>query len=102
MTVFDIFIGEAIDTVNRAHGAQILSDVLEAKRESNEDWPIRFQSRLSQYLDKTDFVRSDLADCTAFLLICSSKGLLLEEQSRDLFLKDMKEIISSIRRYSAR
>ncbi|MCG8379588.1 MAG: TetR/AcrR family transcriptional regulator [Proteobacteria bacterium] len=96
INVFDTLIGEAIEIVNNSHGTEILNDVLQATHNSKEDWPLRFRTRLAEFLERNNYVSSDKALGTAFALISAGKGLLLEEASRNQFLKDMTLIIESI------
>ena len=50
MHVFDIFIGEAVQTVSNPHGAEIFKDALQATHASREDWPLRYRARLAGFL----------------------------------------------------
>lgn len=91
-TVFEIFMGEAIDLVKHAHGTEILDATLEAAHTSREDWPLRFRTRLGQFLEQSRLAPA----ASAFVLISASKGLLLEEPSRAQFSEDMYRIINTI------
>lgn len=94
--VFDILIGEAVEIIQNTNGAQVLNDVLKATHTSEEDWPLRFKSRLADFIEKNGYASSEKASGVAFALISAGKGLLLEEASRESFHKDMKLIIKSV------
>ncbi|REL36739.1 TetR/AcrR family transcriptional regulator [Thalassotalea euphylliae] len=94
--VFDIFIGDAIEIVSNPHGTEILDDVFQSEKCSGDDWPLRLKTRLADFLARHNLVSSEHADGIAFTLIAAGKGLLLEESSRDQFLKEMSIIIDSV------
>ncbi len=96
INVFDILIGEAVEIVSNPHGTEILNNVLQATHSSEEDWPLRFRARLADFLERNNYVSREKATGMAFTLISASKGLLLEEASRDQFLQDIKLIIESV------
>lgn len=94
--VFDILIGDAVDIVNRPNGAQLLKESLKLSKKSSEDWGIRLNARLADFLKKHDCVEENKAEITASMLVLSGKGLLLEEPTREGFVEDMKKIIENI------
>ncbi len=94
--VFDIVIGEAIEIVSQAHGTEILDDVLRMTNNSDEDWPLRFRTRLADFLERHNYVSSNNANVMAFALISVGKGLLLEQTSRTQFVEDMTLIIDCL------
>lgn len=94
--VFDILIGEAVDIVSNPHGPQVYNDALKATHASEEDWPLRLKTRLAEFLKRHRLVSSDKAAGVAYALISASKGLLLEEDTREDFLKNMTLIIKSV------
>lgn len=96
LKVFDILIGEAVEIVSNLHGTEILDDVLKATHSSKEDYPLRFRTRLAEFLERNDYVSKDQSIGMAFALISAGKGLLLEESSREQFLEDMKFILESV------
>ncbi len=96
INVFDTFIGQAIDIVNNSHGTEVFNDALKATHASQEDWPLRYRTRLAEFLERHNYASSDKALGMAFALISAGKGLLLEETSRSQFLEDMTLIIESI------
>ncbi|MGY0219387.1 TetR/AcrR family transcriptional regulator [Endozoicomonadaceae bacterium StTr2] len=98
MNVFDTLIGDAIEISSNPHGPKTVDDVLKATHASPEDWPLRFRSRLTDFLICHDLTSKNNAHGIAFLLIAAGKGLLLEETSREQFLKDMNLIIESIKK----
>lgn len=96
MQVFDIFIGQGVEIIRHAHGAEVFRDILRVTHESIEDWPLRFQARLADFLVRHHVAQTAQANGLALSLISSGKGLLLVEASREQFLDDMKLIIDSV------
>ncbi|UTW45295.1 TetR/AcrR family transcriptional regulator [bacterium SCSIO 12696] len=96
LNAFDISMGESIDVVSNPNGTEVMDDVLEETWASEEDWPLRYRSRLAEFLEQNNYAPGNRADGVAFALICSAKGLLLEESSREKFLEKMTLIIESI------
>lgn len=93
---FDIFIGESIETVNNTYGTEVLDVILEYTHSSDEDWPLRFRSRLADFLSRHKLIRNMSPSGIAMVLISSGKGLLLQEKSKDQFSKDMEYMIVSL------
>ncbi len=96
ISVFDIFIGEAVGIVSNSHGAEILRDSLKTTYSSPEDWPLRFRARLAGFLVRYEFAPKERAEGMAFGLISAGKGLLLEESHREEFLEHMTVILKSV------
>ncbi len=96
INVFDTFIGQAVEIVNNPHGAEVFNDALKATHASQEDWPLRYRTRLAEFLERHNLASNNKALGMAFALISAGKGLLLEETSRSQFLKDMSLIIESV------
>lgn len=94
--VFDIFIGNAIEITKNAHGTAVLDDTLKKTHSSNDDWPLRFRTRLADYLYRHDFVTRSNSLGVAYTMISAGIGLLVEETTRDSFTNNMNYIISSI------
>ena len=95
--VFDIFIGESIEMIRKAHGTQVIDAVLRGTFNSKEDWRIRMRSHLSAFLMRRGVVRSEQEGMNVSLvLIAASKGLLLEEASIEDFRVDMGQIIDAL------
>lgn len=90
--VFDIFMGEAVEIVHNAHGTDLINDTFKAAHESGEDWPLRFETRLGEYLERQHCANREMA----FVLISASKGLLIEAQSREEFSRDMLAVINGV------
>ena len=53
MKTFDIFVGNSIEIISNAHGSEVLDDTLKTAHSSIEDWPLRFRTRLADYLTRT-------------------------------------------------
>lgn len=96
MKVFDVFVGNAVEVISNAHGSKVLDDTLKATHSSTQDWPLRFRTRLANYLIQHKLATSENALGVAYTLISAGKGLLVEESSRDSFTKNMAFIINSI------
>lgn len=96
MKTFDVFIGNAVEVIANPHGSKVLDDTLKATHSSVEDWPLRFRTRLANYLTRNGLATTENALGIAYALISAGKGLLLEEASRESFTKNMTIIINSI------
>lgn len=96
-TVFDIFIGEAVELVRNPHGTELLDDAIKAAYSSDEDWPLRFRARLGAFLYRSGYAAStDEGVEKAFALIAAGKGLLLEATTTERFRKDMKRVLEAV------
>lgn len=95
---FEVFIGNAVEVIANKHGTQVLDDTLKATHSSVEDWPLRFRTRLADYLVRHKLVSEDNALGIAYTLISAGKGLLVEESSRESFTKNMALIINSVKK----
>lgn len=100
LNAFDIFIGEGIDLVNYPCGMKVLDDVLVATHGSEDDWIVRFRSRMADFLIKHDFVPKERAAGIAKLIIAAGKGALIEKKSKEAFSSEMKEMIESVIRWN--
>ena len=94
--VFDIFIGDAVEIIKNESGTEVLDDALKMTHSSEEDWPLRFRSRLAGFLSRKKLTSHNNAPGIAYTLISAGKGLLVEESSRDSFTKNMTLIICSV------
>ncbi|MEM8641147.1 MAG: helix-turn-helix domain-containing protein [Cyanobacteria bacterium P01_G01_bin.54] len=95
--VFDIMVGEAIDLIANLHGTELLDNALKLKNASEEDWPIRFRSRLGNFLHRTRLASTaDEGLAKAFVLITAGKGLLLEATDRERARSDMARILEAV------
>lgn len=96
LNAFDIFIGESIELVNYEYGMKVFDDVLVATHASKEDWIIRFQGRMAEFLVLHKFVPAECAVGIAKVLISASKGALIEKKTKEQFSYDMKEMVQSV------
>lgn len=97
LAVFTISIGEAIDIVRNPHGTEVFDDTLAATHESEEDWPLRFRARLGEFIHRHGYASSPEEGVEkAFLLISASKGILLEEDSKERFQATMRRLIAAV------
>ncbi len=61
LKTFYVLIGNAIEITSNAHGPEVLDDTLKATHSSDEDWPVRFRSRLADYLIRHNLTTSENA-----------------------------------------
>lgn len=94
--VFNIFLGESIEVVKNEYGTEILDDCLRYVHTSQDDWHIRFKSRLTTYLVSNKVIEPEKAEARALALILASKGLLLEKQNLEDFQTELKIIINNL------
>ena len=96
LKTFDVFIGNAIEVTSNSHGPEVLDDTLKATHSSAEDWPVRFRSRLADYLARHNLATSENALGIAYTLISAGKGILVEESSKETFKQNIVLIINSV------
>lgn len=96
LTVMDIMIGESVEISNNPHGAELFDDALKISNTSQEDWPLRLRARMASFLVRNNLASEETAEGVAFAIISAGKGLLLQEDSREQFLKDIRLIINSV------
>jgi AcrR family transcriptional regulator len=94
--IFNIFLGESIEVVKKEFGTEILDDCLKYVHVSQDDWHIRFKSRLTNYLISNKLIEIEKAEARSLALILASKGLLLEKQDIEAFQTDLKIIIDNL------
>lgn len=94
--VFDIFIGQTVETVSKPHGMELYRDSLRLTCGSDQDWPLRFKARLADFLLRHRFATEATATGLAFTLIYSGKGLLMEGGTREKINHDMGLIFATI------
>lgn len=96
LKTFDVFIGNALEVTSNSHGPEVLDDTLKATHSSAEDWPLRFRTRLADYLIRHKLATNEDAVGIAYTLITAGKGILVEESSKEVFKKNMILIIDSV------
>ncbi|MTH95969.1 TetR/AcrR family transcriptional regulator [Roseibium sp. RKSG952] len=95
--VFELANADSIDLINTPFGAETLEHVLKISFASEEDWTIRYRSRLGAFLFRHGYAASrDEGLEVAFTLIVAARGLLMMATSKDDFQADMRRICKSV------
>ena len=87
VNVFELLIIDAVDLVQQQYGKQVFDDALSINKASEQDWSIRLNNRLGEFLHNHGLAPSASAGfSTAFVLIMASKGVLLANESLKLLM----------------
>lgn len=94
--VFNTTIGDAIALVTMPHGVELFDHTMKISNSSDEDWALRYQTRLGAFLFRNGFAGSNQEGIElAFVLIAASRGLSVQARTKEEFTTLMRRILEA-------